>query len=189
MRNRIAGFGQIDWMVMDELKLTLGARYTWDHKFGSESARVICYYGFCGAFGPAPASRRLLRVDHRYDADRNCRQFGCSVPFTQGVLVPTTYDLNTGFATRFLDEKWGGITGTAGVEWTPDDATMAYAKYSRGYKDGGYYEGANTALVAAPFTEEETVDSVEVGIKRTWGEWLTTNLAAFHYQYKNLQLP
>jgi iron complex outermembrane receptor protein len=66
---------------------------------------------------------------------------------------------------------------------------MMYAKYSRGYKDGGYYEGANTALVAVPFTDAEHVDSVEIGLKRTWGEWLTTNVAAFHYQYQNLQLP
>jgi iron complex outermembrane receptor protein len=197
-----AGFGQIDWQATEEFKVTLGARYTWDHKYGSETARVVCYYGFCSAFGATP---ELASIFPYFGRPIDTTQTGIVVnsgvvetpPFSgifvnalpQGVVAPTIYDPNTGFATRFLDSKWDGITGTAGVEWQPDDDTLAYAKYSRGYKDGGYYEGANTALVAAPFTDAEHVDSVEVGIKRTWDQWLTTNIAAFHYQYQNLQLP
>ena len=69
--------------------------------------------------------------------------------------------------------------------------TLAYLKYSHGYKDGaGYYgEGANTVLNASPFTKAEHVDSFEAGIKRSFGSWLTANLALFHYQYENLQIP
>ncbi|MBL6854393.1 MAG: TonB-dependent receptor, partial [Alphaproteobacteria bacterium] len=107
----------------------------------------------------------------------------------QGVTGPTTYDPNTGFATRRLNAQFSGWTGTFGAEWTPMDGALFYAKYGRGYKDGGYYEGANTALTSRPFTQPEFVNSFEVGAKYTWDSWLTTNVALFHYDYKNLQLP
>ncbi|HEX2594281.1 MAG TPA: TonB-dependent receptor [Rhizomicrobium sp.] len=184
-----AGFGQADWQVTDEFKVTVGLRYSYDHKFGSETARVVCYFGFCNAFGASPDMFGGVFAQP-IDTTQTGIVVNSGVPILpKGVVAPTVYDPNTGFATRYLDSAWDGITGTAGVEWKPDDSTLAYAKYSRGYKDGGYYEGANTALVARPFTEAEHVDSVEVGIKRTWGDWLTTNIAAFHYQYQNLQLP
>jgi iron complex outermembrane receptor protein len=100
-----AAFGQIDWMVMDDLKITLGARYTADHKFGSESARVICYFGFCSAFFAAPDNTFFGGA---FAQPIDTTQTGIVVaqgvgPLPQGVVGPTTYDLNTGFATRRLD--------------------------------------------------------------------------------------
>lgn len=184
-----AGFGQVDWQATDQLKVTVGLRYSYDRKFGSESARVVCYFGFCGAFGASPdlfGGFFALPIDTSQTGIVTNSGFPTPPP---GVTGPTVYDPVTGLATRHLDDSWDGITGTAGVEWQPDSDTLAYAKYSRGYKDGGYYEGANTALVAKPFTDAEHVDSVEGGVKRTWNDWITTNLALFYYQYQNLQLP
>ncbi len=184
-----AGFGQIDWKATDELKVTVGLRYSTDHKFGSETARVVCYFGFCNAFGATPSFLGGLFAQP-IDTTQTGIVVNSGVPtLPQGVVAPTFYDPLTGFATRRLSSSWSGITGTAGLEWQPDETMLAYAKYSRGYKDGGYYEGANTALVAKPFTDAEHVDSFEVGVKKTFDNWLTTNVAAFHYQYRNLQLP
>ncbi|HEY1711171.1 MAG TPA: TonB-dependent receptor [Rhizomicrobium sp.] len=199
-----AGFGQVDWQATKELKVTAGIRYSWDHKFGYEQGRVICYFGFCDAFGagadtipafgPFPQTPRAIDVTQTGIVVASGVRFdpttGQVIPDPPpGVVAPTTYNPNTGFATRHLDSSWGGLTGTFGLEWQPDDATLAYAKFSRGYKDGGYYEGANTALTASPFTQAEHVNSLEAGIKETFGDWLTANLALFHYQYENLQLP
>jgi len=181
--------GQVDWQATDALKVTVGLRYSYDRKFGSESARVVCYFGFCGAFGASPDLIFGLFAQP-IDTSQTGIVINSGFPTPPpGVTGPTTYDPATGLATRHLDDSWDGITGTAGLEWQPDQDTLAYAKYSRGYKDGGYYEGANTALVAKPFTDAEHVDSVEGGVKRTWNDWITTNLALFYYQYKNLQLP
>ncbi len=152
---------------------------------------MICYFGFCDAFGVGPdvfGGGFTQAIDTTQTGIVVSSGFPSWTP-PKGVVGPTTYDPNTGLATRKLDSSWSGWTGTLGLEWTPMEGTLAYAKYGRGYKDGGYYEGANTALTAQPFTQAEFVDSFEVGAKYTWDNWLTTNLALFHYQYKNLQLP
>jgi iron complex outermembrane receptor protein len=108
---------------------------------------------------------------------------------TTGVTGPTTYNPTTGFATRYYDADWQAVTGTAGVEWTPDSDTLVYAKYSRGYKSGGYNIGIFTVLSFFPYTAAEHVDSFELGYKKTWFHNLTTDIAAFYYNYNNLQIP
>jgi iron complex outermembrane receptor protein len=63
---------------------------------------------------------------------------------------------------------------------------MAYAKYSRGYKTGGFNSGI---LAPSPLTLPETVDAFEVGLKKTVGRVFQANLAGFYYDYKNDQQP
>ena len=50
------------------------------------------------------------------------------------------------------------------LAWTPDPDTLAYGKYSRGYKTGGFNSGT---LAAFPETQPETVDAIEIGLKKT----------------------
>jgi len=183
-------FGQIDWKFLEDFKLTGGLRYSWDHKFGFERARVICYYGFCSALGMGGDLFGGFGSVGPLDVTQTGFVIATGLPVPgPGIKGATVYNPNTGFARRDLDAKWGGFTGTAGLEWTPTDQTLAYAKYGRGYKDGGYYEGANTALTSIPFTQAEFVNAYEAGVKQSIGNWLTANLAVFYYAYKNLQLP
>src|SRR5579859_7171782 len=180
-----AAFAQVDWKVMDTLKLTGGVRYSHDEKYGSESVRLLCFAvpacfkapEFTGPFTPAVDLTQLGTV-----VDNGLTP-------TQGVTGPTTYNPATGFATRYYDADWQAVTGTAGIEWTPDSDTLAYLKYSRGYKSGGYNIGIFTVLSFFPYTRPEHVDSFELGYKKTWFRTLTTDLAAFYYSYSNLQIP
>jgi iron complex outermembrane receptor protein len=88
---------------------------------------------------------------------------------------------------RELGATWSAPTGTAGLEWTPDDLTLLYAKYSRGYKSGGYNAGY---LLPTPETGPETLDAFEVGGKRQWfNHTLTTDVALFYYNYYGMQIP
>src|SRR5207244_5809828 len=64
-----------------------------------------------------------------------------------------------------------------------------YAKYSRGYKSGGFNIGIFTVLSFFPETEKEDVDSFEIGWKQNIGHTLQFNTALFYYNYKNLQIP
>ena len=58
-----------------------------------------------------------------------------------------------------------------GVDWTPDDDTLIYGKYNRGYKPGGLGCAATFCTqVATPFTDKELVDAFELGFKREWPE-------------------
>lgn len=59
-----------------------------------------------------------------------------------------------------------------------------YASAQKGFKSGGFAVGAVT-----PSFKPETIWSYEAGLKATWFDRaLTTNLAVYHYDYRDLQL-
>ncbi|HEV2364821.1 MAG TPA: TonB-dependent receptor [Caulobacteraceae bacterium] len=192
-----AVFGQIDWKFIPTLKLTLGARYSADQKAGAESTRVICFAlpsCLTTPYIPGVTAYQQLQTPELYGP------FTPGIDITQvgsvvsqqpapGVVGSTIFNPATGFATRYYNAHWQAVTGTAGLEWTPNPDTLVYGKYSRGYKDGGFNIGIFTAISFYPYTAAEHVDSFEAGFKRTWGHTLTTNLAAFWYHYTNLQIP
>jgi iron complex outermembrane receptor protein len=97
----------------------------------------------------------------------------------------------TGNAYRDIGANWGAVTGVLGLDWTPDSDTLVYGKYNRGYKPGGI--GAAEVygiLLPTPYTDKETMDALEFGLKREWRQLnLTTNLVGFFYNYKNYQVP
>jgi len=104
---------------------------------------------------------------------------------TNGVVRQYVIDPATGFARRDLEGTSDAVTGTLGVQWEPDSDTMAYARYSRGYKAFGFSAGA---FLAAPKANEETVNSYEIGFKKDF-ERVQINLAAFFLDYRDLQAP
>ena len=53
-------------------------------------------------------------------------------------LVKVTKRYLVQVAARNLGDHSSATTGTAGVQWEPDGDTMAYARYSRGYKAFGF---------------------------------------------------
>jgi iron complex outermembrane receptor protein len=174
-----AAFGQVDWAITSTLKLTGGVRYTWDHKQGVEHLRELCFG--LPACGYAPD------------------QYGSSTPSLditssvlppnfsgRGVAGPTTIDPTTGIAYRPLSASWSAATGTAGLDWTPDQSTLVYAKYSRGYKSGGFNEGG---ISPEPETDPEYIDAFEIGAKKDFGRQLQLNAAAYYYNYNGFQVP
>lgn len=104
---------------------------------------------------------------------------------TNGVVRQYVIDPATGFARRNLEGSSDAITGTLGVQWEPDSDTMAYARYSRGYKAFGFSAGG---FLAVPKANEETVNSYEIGFKKDF-ERFQLNLAAFFLDYRDLQAP
>lgn len=77
--------------------------------------------------------------------------------------------------------------GILSHKFTPD--IMAYASYSRGFKSGGFNTGAPGNAPGAPPVSPEVLDAVEVGFKsELFDRTLRLNVAAFHYDYKNLQV-
>lgn len=172
----IAGFGQVDWSVSDAIKLTAGLRYTYDARDGDEALRVVCYG--CGGFTPDIYGTLTPALDVT----------SASASFTPapGVVAPATTDPATGFVTRDLKASWNALTGTLGIEWRPDDETLTYARYNRGYKSGGFNAGG---VSATPETDPEFINDYELGYKRTFGSSFQLNAAAYYYDYKGLQVP
>jgi iron complex outermembrane recepter protein len=81
------------------------------------------------------------------------------------------------------------LTGRFVVEWKPEISAgrnlNLYASYARGYKGGGFNPQGQ---VAVPLTfKPESIDAIEAGAKFASGT-ISANLAAFHYDYRDLQI-
>jgi iron complex outermembrane receptor protein len=189
-----AAFGQIDWKLNDQWKATAGLRYSHDKKYGSETVRILCFLTDGCDLSNVPPVYLGMPAGSVVPTTMDLTQVGTVVSsgaaaLPKGVVGKTTFDPVTGFATRQQSFNWSAVTGTAGLEWTPDQDTMLYGKYSRGYKAGGFNIGIFTVLSFFPTTQEETVDAFEIGMKKDFGRKLQANFALFRYDYTNLQIP
>lgn len=85
--------------------------------------------------------------------------------------------------------KWDDTSVMASVDYQFTDDVMAYARYSQGFKSGGFNGRAN-AVNGSDSTayEPETADSWEVGIKtQSWDNRLRLNATYFSTKYENFQ--
>ena len=151
-----AVFGQATYKLNEQFAITAGLRYTKDKKNGSEFQRLI--------FQSPAIAGGVFAFDVSTDID----------PATPGVQN-----------FRSLKNSWDAVTGVLNLDWTPDTDTLGYAKYSRGYKSGGFLLGT---LAPDPEAKQEQVDAFEVGLKKTIAGRFQINAAAFYNDYKDLQL-
>ena len=184
-----ATYGQVTWKATDTLTLTGGLRYSHDEKKGTESVRLLCF-GLPACLTGLPPEIFAAPLDLTGVTTVVAGGTGTGIDVVpKGVSGPTTYDAATGFATRHYDASWSAVTGTAKIDWQPDPDTLVYGSYSRGYRSGGFNIGIFTVLSYLPWSDKETVDAFEVGLKKNWGNNLQTNVALYHYDYSNLQIP
>lgn len=172
----VAAFGQVDYRLTDTLRLTGGLRYTRDKKSGDEFFRLLCFG--CGGFSPDLYGSATPALDITASQ--------ISLGAAPGVASAVTIDPATGIARRGLSNSWDAVTGTVAVEWQPTEDQLAFLRYSRGYKSGGFNAGGISAL---PQTGAEHIDAYEAGYKQTIGKRLRVNLAGFYYDYQGLQVP
>lgn len=97
--------------------------------------------------------------------------------------------LAPGFVRQFdTGKKFNEPTWRVALEHNLTDDTMVYASYNRGFKSGNFNNVVSTGIVAPP-VEPEILDAYEVGMKSDFlDSRLRLNVAAFFYQYDELQL-
>jgi iron complex outermembrane recepter protein len=84
--------------------------------------------------------------------------------------------------------KFKKFTPKVGVDWRPNDDTMLYGSWSRGYRSGGFSPRASTAATASTPFQPEVVDSYEVGAKLDLlDRRVQLNIAGFYSDYNGLQ--
>jgi iron complex outermembrane receptor protein len=188
-----AAYAQVDWKFAEHFKLTAGIRYSDDSKKGSEEGRVLCYgYFACVPSAASPTGFLPPEITGAFTPVIDITQSlfaPVTGPLPRGVTSNFTYDPATGRARRTYDASWQATTGNVVLAWDPDPDTNVYARYSRGYKAGGFRVGVDTVLTADPYTKAEYIDDFEVGLKKTFGRTLQANLAIFRYNYKDAQIP
>lgn len=153
-----AVFGQVDYDITKTLRATAGLRWSKDVKNATESLHGVIYNP---TLGPGVG-------------------FYCQANQCTGLAYDYRND------SRSLSGKWSAESGTAGLQWTPDRENMAYAKYRRGFKSGGFNIGS---IAPVSQVDSETVDAFEVGYKREVARTFWVNTAVFDYSYRNMQVP
>jgi len=166
-------FGEVYWNIADDLKLTLGGRYTRDRKVSTQiPSQLLLAGGINNPFGPSLVGDITGgRVNSGYPALPDIRQ------------------------------SWGAFTGRAVIDWKPNleftDDTLIYLSASRGYKGGGTNPPRvdfNPAIVQYQFLPQtfkpEYVNAFEIGTKNSFdNRRLSVNVTGFFYDYKNYQIP
>ncbi|MGV3591687.1 MAG: TonB-dependent receptor [Gammaproteobacteria bacterium] len=129
------------------------------------------------AFTPQWSVNASLRYT---EEDKEYRNGDLYIPVTPPVV------LARGLARDYtLDSN---VSGSLSLNWTPDDDVLAYAKFSRGFKSGGFYGGFPFSPIEVEPYLEETIDAVELGIKKSFPQHaLQVNGAVFHYDYDDVQ--
>jgi iron complex outermembrane receptor protein len=174
-----AAYGQVDWKITPTIKLTGGLRYTFDWKHLQEETRYTDFSS--GVLSPYEFGSALPAVD--------ITPLEVSTAPGKGICSISTLETSGPFAgdyDRCLSDHSSALTGTAGIEWTPNDTTLVYARYNRGYKAFAFYAGYNEAN---PEAAPEHVDDVEIGYKGTFGNRFTLDADAFYYNYTDDQVP
>ena len=123
-----------------------------------------------------------LNLGARFDREEKEAQIS-AIPFNRCLL-------GVGCASFDLDDKsdWTAFTPKIGIQVSPDDSTMMYAFWTKGFRSGGYnmrHTGVGTPN--EPFDQEE-LTSVEVGLKKDFADGrLRVNAAAFYNTIDDMQ--
>ena len=175
----LAGYGQVDYKFTPEFKFTAGIRYTYDWKHLQEQTRLILFDG--GVLNPSTYGSLTPAID--FTPALTSQAVGPGICSASTIATSGPY---AGDAVRCLKDHSSAVTGTAGFEWTPDHDTLAYIRYNRGYKAFALNAGLNGP---SPEVAPESVNDVEIGLKKTIQSNLRIDVDAFYYDYQNDQVP
>lgn len=156
----LAAFGQFSYHATDQLTLTLGARYSSEKKTDDD-----LYTDF------------ITSTLYLQPADFQNPNPPLSGPFTNS-------------------KRWDSFTPKFGVNYQATPSTLLYASISKGFKAGLFNIGGTQVIPTAsgivlsnPPINPEKVWAYEGGLKtRLLDRRLRLNLAAFYYDYSDLQL-
>jgi len=105
--------------------------------------------------------------------------------FTQDSTVSFYSPIVTGVKRNLSSHA---VTGRVGIDWTPQDGTLAYVSLSNGFKSGGFSGSYNASLAATKPVGSEKIYSAEIGLKHSFADGKGhINLAGFYYKLKDFQ--
>ncbi|MET0240895.1 MAG: TonB-dependent receptor [Sphingobium sp.] len=165
----MAAYAQASYDISDKLKFTAGIRYTADRVRSNFQIVDI-------RLNPAPLGN--------YATCTNTPTFGAAnTPSNPRRPIDQRFDM------CFQDStvKTSAPTWLIGLDYKPLDDVLLYAKWSRGYRQGGVAAFGADRLQNY---KDETVDTYEVGAKTSWRGALpgNFNIAGFYNDFRNQQI-
>jgi len=166
-------FAQGSWYATDNLRLTVGARYTSEDKDAFRQIDILDL-----ATGSITANPLAPITYNEIFALHSVQTLGYTAVST-GITSPG-HSLNG-------NRSESQFTPLINVQWNASDDTMYYANYSRGFKAGGFDARANNPF-SFEFEDKET-DSFELGMKSLLADGRAEiNAALFFTDYEDLQV-
>ncbi len=155
-------FGELYYNINDNLKLTVGARYTKDKKRADQIPSQLL-------LGGGRTKPDVIRVGGP-DSELGSQLVGDITGGRFNSGYPAQDDINL---------SWGKFTGRVVLDWKPDisftDDSLVYASISRGYKGGGVNPPRidfNPNVVQFQFLPQtfrpEYVNALEIGMKHSF---------------------
>lgn len=127
--------------------------------------------------------RLTATVGLRYSADDKTFHYDSTYASDPG--DPTFNIFPTVDASRTFDS----VSGRLGLKYAVNDDINIYATYNRGYKSGGFFSAQTTDPASLLPYDDEIVDAYEIGLKsQLLNGLVTVNLAAFTYDYQDMQV-
>lgn len=159
-----AGFGSGKFNFTDDLGLTIGARYTYDHKYVAEQR-----------LAGVGAGLQFLDPGNWSLVDR----LATAEPLANYQLTP--------------DKGWGQFTYDITPEYRVTEDVLTYVRFARGFRAGVFNPvilppNAERGAVI-PTAEPEVLHDLEFGAKTSWlQDRLLVNVSLFHYWIDHVQL-
>jgi len=173
-----AAYVHADYAVTDKLKIIAGARYSVDHKSLQEDQFDGNGF-FPKLYGCYPLTAAVL-------ASTACTKAPTGLP-GGGFPVPGNPELFTPDVPNSRD--FYVFTPTVGLQYQFTSSLMAYATYSKGYKDGGWTTRLTNYEQVLPSFGPEKSQTYEAGIKSEWlHRTVQLNLTGFYTDYNGIQL-
>lgn len=157
-------YTQNDFKVTEQLTLTLGARYTEEHKYLTSLARNFFPNG-----APATATTPAIAPN--------------SITCLTGVpgVFPAS-ETNRCYARN--EKTWSGPSWLAGLSYQANDDVLVYARLAQGFR-GGTFQLRSPLLAPA---NPEIARDIELGVKSDWLDGrLRLNAAGFRTTWENKQ--
>ena len=176
--NAFAAYGEGYYQLTDDLRLTVGGRWTREEKDFFIFQRLS---GDASGLLPPTAWGCGLSGDLQAQADAVASAWIGSAP-TPEIAEARAAGLA---CNSDGEESWTEFTPRVSVDYSFSDDDMVYASWSRGFRSGGFNGRATTPSSIGPYDPEQ-VDSFEIGLRsRSLDDRLVFNATAFHAIYKN----
>ncbi len=168
-----AAFLHADFKMTDQISFTAGGRYTDVQTYFTGGQSDLNSFPF-GSY---------------------CWQNSCNgaPPFTD--IIPNANPAGSAFFRYFPNtpdsQAWHIFDPTLGVQYHFSEDTMAYASWSKGFKQGGWTTRLSDAIPTAPDARfgPEFSKTYELGVKSQWlDHHLQANAAVFFTNYDGIQL-
>lgn len=176
--NATALFGEAYYRVTDDLRLTLGGRWTKEEKDFFIFQRVS---GDASGVLPPTAWGCGLDGDVKTYADL-VGQYWIQTAPTPEIAAIRSAGL---MCNSDGEESWTELTPRISLDYAWNDNVMTYASWARGFRSGGFNGRATTPSSMGPY-DPEVVDSYELGLRSNLLDGrLLLNATLFRSEYQD----